>query len=157
MKENSSAENRITKIISLVDEYFLLDKGDLIDNHVELLRIADIPNNASLKHPHALCRVYISRRARKHFVEERKEAFFIKHSEVETLDAIHFAIRMISDVLSDFDYLEYEPKTIPSKYFYSKDYRDIGRPAVRILVEEKEKTLQIRSIHFQTRDDDRQK
>ncbi len=156
MKESTSIPKRLNRIKRLADDYFFLEKGDFIEKHDELLRVADIRGNSSKKHPHRKYRIYISRRALKHFVEERKEGFLIKHSEEAALAAIHFAIEMIPDVIMDCDRHEHEPKLEPPKHFYSKDYSYCGRPLVRILVEEKEHTLEIRSIHFQTRTNQQQ-
>ncbi len=136
----------------LAGEYFLLNRGELIEKHEELLRIADIRGIQCSRHPHRTYRVYISRRSLKHFVEERKAAFLVNHSEEDTMEAILFGIDMIPDAIIDYDRHEHEPKHMPPKHFYLKDYSHLGRPSLRILVEEKKTWLEIRSIHFQTRD-----
>lgn len=139
------------KIKELANEYFLLEKGALIEKYSELLKIGDISGHTYTHHPHDRYRIYISRRALKHFVEERKEGFLVNHSEEEALAGIYFGIDMILDVITDFDRFEQEPKELPQKYFYSKDYSYLGKSAVRVLVEKKGSNLEIRSIHFQTR------
>lgn len=156
MSEPASIPRRLARIKRLAREYFEMDKGLFIERHEELLRIADIRGPKCTDHPHRLCRVYISRRSLKHFVEERKEALLRKHSEDEALEAICFAIDHVPETLMDYDRHEHEPKQSPPKHFYSKDYSDVGRPWVRVLFQQKDKTLEIRSIHFETRGDRRE-
>jgi len=151
MKESLSILRRIARIKKLAHEYYILERGVLIDRYRELLRIADIQGPECATHPHKNHRVYISRQAIKHFVEERKDAFRVRHSERETLEAIDFALSMILDTLIDFDRHEYEPKEKPPKHFYSKDYSPLDRPMLRILVEQRDHILEIHSIHFRKR------
>lgn len=151
MTESSSIPARLARIKHLADDYFRLQKGELIDKPEELLRIADIRGSACADHPHRACRVYISKRALKHFVEERKEAFMVNHTEEETISAIYFGIDKIPETIMDYDHLTHERRETPPKYFYVKDYSTVGRPSLRILVERKNTALEIRSVHFQTR------
>lgn len=148
MNDEPSIPKRLAKIKALVSEYFPLEKGALIDKHSELLRVVDIRGARCTEHPHRKCRVYISRRAVKHVVEERKDAYLINHTEEETIEAICFAIDTIPETLMDYDKYEHQPKEKPPTHFYAKDYSNLGKPGIRIVVEHKNNTLEIRSIHF---------
>lgn len=151
MGYESSIRRRLNGIKLLAKKYFELNKGDLVERPDQLLRVTDIKHPVNSRHPHYLCRIYISRRSLKHFVEERKAAFLKNHSEKVTFEAICFAIDSIPDVIIDFDRYEHEPKEVPSKHFYTKHYGHAGRPSVRILTEYTKDALEIRSMHFQTR------
>ncbi len=147
-------QSRLNKIKQLAREYFLLEKGALIERHVELLRIFDIDIRLvrCADHPHLGYRVYISRMALKHVVEERKFELEKHHDEQKVLNMIYFVIEKIPETIIDFDRHELEPKQNPPKYFYSKDFSHLDRPMIRILVEKKGMALEIRSIHFRKRD-----
>ncbi len=151
MEENTSILKRLAKIKLLAREYFLLEKGSLISKHGELLYILNIRGQNCTKHPHREYMVCISRKALKHSVESRARELKVRHSKEESLAIIYFAIDKIPDVILNYDLYEEKPKDAPPKHFYSKDYSREGKPSVRILVEEKKMTLEIRSIHFQTR------
>lgn len=141
------AENphRVMTLRELIGEYFGLPKGELIDKPAELLRVADIKDGKHADHPHKGKRVYISRRAFKHFIEERKDQLSINHAPVEVLGKITFVAEQISEVVINFDKYEYEAE--PPKYFYTKHY--VGEPSIRILCEIIDADrLEICSIHF---------
>ncbi|OGI65962.1 MAG: hypothetical protein A3B11_00950 [Candidatus Taylorbacteria bacterium RIFCSPLOWO2_01_FULL_44_26] len=145
---------RINKIKDLAKGYYLLNKGDLIEKHDELLRIHTIKDSKNDKHPHKNNRVYISRRSIKHFVEERKIQLAKYHPEAEVLLRICFAIEQIPEVITNFDRYEFEPN--PEKFFYTKHYP--GEPSIRILCERsknKNKTLEICSIHYKKQQRDK--
>jgi hypothetical protein len=151
--DKASIAKRLARIRRIADDYFSMETGTLIERPGELLRLADVRGLHGADHPHKGFRIYLSRKALKHFVEERKEAFLKYHSEEETLEAIHFAIDHVCETIIAHDRYECEPKQMPPKYFYAKDYSHIGRPYLRVIVDanKKAQTLEIRSIHFQTR------
>jgi len=133
-------------LADLVGEYYKLEDGFIIDKALEPLRVADIKDGKyAEKHPHHGYRVYITRRAVKHFVEERRRELSKKHKPAEVLTKITFAAEQIEDVVINFDLYELEP---PEKHFYIKFYS--GEPSIRILCEPSgEQRLEICSIHFQ--------
>lgn len=132
------------KIGDLVGEYYKLSEKALIDKPRELLRVVDIKDGKHENHPHKGKRVYFSRKAIKHFVEERKSQLSKKHTPVEVLQKITFAAEQISEVIINFDKYEYEVE--PEKHFYIKHYS--GEPSIRILCEHIEGNIEICSIHF---------
>lgn len=150
MSDTDSTSARIARIQTLAEAYFALDPKALIERHEERLHVFDIQNSPQRRHPHAAQRVYISRKALKHFVERRKEELLRKHSKDEAIQMINFALSQIPVVLSDFDTYEYQPAD--NKHFYSKSFQSIGEPSIRILVEEYEGNLEIRSFHFRKPD-----
>ena len=151
MRNRSNTARRLDRIKRLAGKYFLLGKGELIARPEELLKIMDIEKPSYVAHPHRSYRTYISRRALKHVVETRKEDLGKSHDNQHGFERICFAIDSIPDIIMDFDRYELEPKEHPAKHFYTKHYAYSKRPSVRILVEQKENTLEIRSIHFRMR------
>jgi len=138
---------RIITIRDLVREYYTLKDGALIDKHNELLRIIDIESIKHEKHPHKTFRVYVSRKALKHFIEERKKELSKNNKEADILLKICFIVEQIPEVIVNFDRYEYECE--PTKYFYTKYYP--GEPSLRILCEpskNKENSLEICSMHY---------
>lgn len=135
---------RIITIRDLAREYFALAKGALIRKHDEILRIVDIEGGKHDDHPHKYSRVYISRRAIKHFVEERRMELLKSHASADALIKICFAIEQIPEIIINFDKYEYE--VAPEKYFYTKHYP--GEPSIRILCERGIDGLNICSMHF---------
>jgi len=129
----------------LTVEYFYLDHGILIENYLELLKIAKVSESADPNHPHLGMNLFISRRALKHFVESRKKELLVHHSEEKTLELLLFATKNLKEIICDFDSYEYRP---PNCHFYLKDYSHIGKSNVRILVENVNEKLEIVSIHF---------
>lgn len=137
------SQKRQTTLKRLVEEYYSLIVGHIIEKPDELLRVVDIKETQRQKHPHKKFRVYISRKALKHFVESRKEELKKRHTVAEALLKILFAVEQISEVFLNFDKYEYEPE----KHFYTKHYS--GEPSLRIFVEERKvNSLEICSIHF---------
>jgi hypothetical protein len=143
--DSASIAIRIARLKDLAEEYFQLPAGALIEYHDQLLRIFDIRGSMHKRsHPHKTKRVYISRRALKHFVERRKEELAKNHSLEEALGKILFAIERMRGTITDFDKYEFEPPG----HAYSKDYSAEGYPSLRICVESKEERLEVVSIHF---------
>ncbi len=129
----------------LIIEYFYLEHGVLIERHLELLKITKIEKPADPNHPHLEMKIFISRRALKHFVESRKRELVVHHSEEDSLQSLLFAVKNLKEVICDFDIYEYRP---PNCHFYLKNYSHIGKPNLRILVETINEKLEIISIHF---------
>jgi len=130
-------------LANLIGEYYGLPNGFIIDKATEILRVAKIEDGKHAEnHPHYQHRVYITRRAVKHFVEERKAELSINHTPAEVLTKITFAAEQIPEIIINFDRYEYEPP----KHFYTRHY--LGEPSIRILCEKKDRHLEICSIHF---------
>lgn len=141
-------QKRISILKKLVEEYFTYNKGSMIEKPQELFRVVDIKEPVNERHPHRGFRVYISRKALKHFVESRKEELGKRHSVLEVSVSVFSAIEKIPEVFLSFDRYEYESNL--EKYFYTKHYGD--EPSLRILVQQKRrKSLEIRSMHFTRR------
>jgi hypothetical protein len=87
----------------------------------------------------------------KHFIESRTADLLKNHTRKEALQIIHFGIDRIAETIIDYDRQESEPKEIPPKHFYSKDFSHLGKPMLRVLIEENSGRLEIRSVHFVTR------
>ncbi len=144
MTQEENASRRIQKLKELVAIYFELPDKANIERHKEKLRIFEIRESVHTNHPHKTYRVYISRRALKHVVEERKRDLLRSHTSMEVIRHIIFAIDKIQDTIADFDLYEYEPP----KHLYTKDYLEIDMPSVRIVLDSVGNTLEICSIHF---------
>lgn len=138
----TSVLDKTKTLVELAGEYYRLDDRVLIEKPDELLRIADIGDKE--KHPHKEHRVYASRKAIKHVVEKRRLELSKNHTPVEVLQKICFAVEQIAEVVVNFDRYEYE--TNEEKHFYTKHYS--GNPSIRILCQQKGKTLEICSVHF---------
>lgn len=142
----SNISHRLYTIKKLLKHYFYMEYGILIEQHLELQRVCDIRESKhGDMHPHKNFRVYISRRSLKHFVESRKKEFEKRHTEIETIDTLCFAIDHIQEVITGFDLYEWSS---PGTYIYSKDYSYVDKPILRVIVEEHENRLEIKSIHF---------
>ena len=147
MPNHASIPRRLNSIKRLVREYFSLERGALIKNHLEKLRVFDIRGSKHENHPHKMKRVYISRMALKHVIESRKEELTKNHPEEEALDILCFAIDRIQETITDFDKYEFEPPT----HTYTRDFSHAGKPLLRIMLDFKEGRLEIKSIHFRKR------
>jgi len=137
----------LVTLIELVHEYFDLPDGLIIENHTELLKVVDIKMTIT-EHPHINKKVYITRRALKHFVESRRADLLKKHTVEEALQRIVFTISVVSEVILEFENYELIP---PNNHFYNKDYSTYGMPMVRVLLEAKDDFLCVKSIHFAKR------
>lgn len=153
MKKDIS--QRIITLENLTGEFFELPKGHLIEKPEGILRIVDIKEDCrDGNHPHKKSRVYITRRAFKHFIESRKEELLKHHKDAEALLNIYFVVEQIPEVILNFDKYEYEIyESEPEKFFYTKHYS--GGPSIRILLKcPEENILEIYSIHFTKRKKD---
>ena len=139
-----STAERIARIKMLAQEYFVLPDKALIEKYDERLRIFDIEESRHDKHPHKNIRVYMSRRSLKHFVEERKHDLLKRHSPEETIEVISFVLDSLKETVTNFDVYEFEPP----KHFYTKDFSQLGRPAIRVLLNDADDGLEIRSMHL---------
>lgn len=150
---NREIPRRIILIRELAKNFYLLPDKALIDKPNDMLRVADIISIQHINHPHKDYRIYISRRALKHIVEERKSQLLKHHNEIEVLLRICFIVEQMPEIILNFDKYEYERD--PQKYFYTKHYD--ANPSVRILCitsKQRDNALEICSIHFrkQTKD-----
>ena len=141
-------ERRIEKIQEWAKSYYYLEVGIVIEKHLELLRVFDIRGFENIAtHPHREKRVYISRKALKHFVEERKAELKKHHTEEESLKRIDFVIGEIKEVVVNYhSYTRERMDNGIEKHFYVRKYQ--GEPSIRILLEEKDDNLEICSLHF---------
>jgi hypothetical protein len=146
---SNSMPRRLNHFKKLVSIYSELEPGSFINKHLELLRVCTIQNSKHADHPHNMMRIYISRKALKHFVESRTYELQKRHSPEEITESICFAIDSIRETVTDFDLYELEPPK--PKHFYTKDYSFLGKPQLRILLEHTGDKLEIVSIHFRER------
>ncbi len=89
--------------------------------------------------------IYISRRSLRHFVERRKAELIIRYNYKDILERLYFAIDCIEDVFSQKDSFEINDL---GRMIYTKNYNNLDRSSIRIVVESKEDRLEIVSIHF---------
>lgn len=153
---SGNKSSKTNALIELTGEYYRLDDGVIIEKPTELLRVTEVKDGKHEKHPHKDHRVYISRKALKHVVEQRRAQLAKHHTPIKVLQKISFAIEQISEVIVNFDKYEYEVN--PEKYFYTKHYK--GEPSIRILCEikrdeTKDSILEICSVHFRKQQKDK--
>ncbi len=125
----------------LIKTYFKLKPGDLIKNHDQKMLLFMYKKK----------RFVMSRRALKHFVERRKSELIRYHSKKQVRKFIWFAIQNIRGTILNPDVCNQE-KT--DSYFYIKDYSSQDKSTLRILVQEKEGTSEIQSVHFRKKKKD---
>lgn len=147
MDEPNLGLRRIQKLKELASMYFELPHKAHIKKPDQLLLLFSIRASKKKKHPHKGHKVYISRRALKHFVERRKSELSKNHSRDEVLQYIFFALDKIKEILTNYD--SYEPSG--SRYIYTKDYTASDTHLLRVIVDKKDTTLEICSIHFKTK------
>jgi hypothetical protein len=80
-------------------------------------------------------------------VESRREELLKNHTKEDALAAICFAINHIQETITNYDKYEHEPPT----HYYSKDFASVGRPILRIAIDERNNAVEIKSIHFKKR------
>ena len=110
----------------------------------ELLQICTIDDSKYPEHPHAGYEVRISRRALKHYVEARKNELMKHHSQEDALKIIYLGLEKIVETISSFLTYEY----LMPRHLYVKNYPNLIKPLHQIIVDEKNDTLEICSIHF---------
>ncbi len=122
----------ICKIKKLIREYYYLETGFLIPKYSELLKVVHNP------------RIYISRRALKHFVERRKEELHLKYGEGVAFDRLYFAIDSMEITIQKYDSRIFEK----GKFIYSKYFDTKYKSFLRIVTEIVNNHEEIKSIHF---------
>lgn len=138
-------QGRIATLKKIACEYYSLPDKALIERHTELLRVFDVRGSKHKgKHPHKMWEVCIRRKALKHIVESRRVELGVRHSEEEALASIYLLLDKLQEVITDFDLYTFEPP----KHVYTKGYSNPTRPFIRVLVDEVEDRLEIRTIHF---------
>lgn len=148
MNRPTSIPRRIDTLKRLAAEFFDMDYGVLIERPSELIRIFDIRGSKNSKHLRKGTRVYISRRAFKHFIEERKIDLGKRHSEEIVFERIMFALDHIQETIIDYEHYEEDRTRNPVGHYYTKDYVSKGMPLLRVVLDEKENSTEICSIHF---------
>lgn len=143
----TSIPRRLNHLKKLAKIYIELPTRSFINKHLELLRVCTIQNSIHSEHPHHMVRVYISRKALKHFVESRSYELQKRHTPEQIMETICFVLDSIQETVTNFDLYELEPP----KHFYTKDYSSLGKPQLRILLEHTGDKLEIISIHFRER------
>jgi hypothetical protein len=128
-----TTQNNKNKIKKLIRIYLKLGNGILIHKHEELICVSHMYN------------IYISRRSLRHFVERRKAELIIRYNYKDILERLYFAIDCIEDVFSQKDSFEINDL---GRMIYTKNYNNLDRSSIRIVVESKEDRLEIVSIHF---------
>lgn len=128
-----TTKNNKNKIQKLIQIYLKLDIGVLIHKHEELLCISPAYN------------IYISRRSLKHFVERRKVELIKRYNQKDILERLYFAIDSIEDVFVQKESFEINEL---GRMIYTKNYNNLDRSSVRIVLEFKVDRLEIVSIHF---------
>lgn len=98
-------------------------------------------------------RIYISRRALKHFVERRKSEMLDKYSEQNIILRLYFAIENVNLVVSTTDFYEEKDK----RFIYSKYFTREFKFSLRIVVERIENHLEIVSMHYKRAQDGNKK
>ena len=147
MHNPSAGLRRIQKLEELAAIYFEMPDKAHIKKPDQLLLLFSIRVSKKKNHPHKGHQVYISRRALKHFVERRKSELSKNHSREEVLEAIFFALDKIREILTNYDSYEISG----SRYIYTKDYTTSDTHLLHVIVDKKDMTLEICSIHFKTK------
>lgn len=117
--------------------YYGIPNGNHIENPGELLPLFSI---AKRMHPHDGFTVYISRRSLKHFVERRKDDF-----KKETMTRIYTIVENIENTVLNFESFE---ENDLGKFFYIQKYASNNKYFIRILLETKDRRLEIISMHL---------
>jgi hypothetical protein len=113
-----------------------MDSGQLIDNHLKLIKIDNNHN------------VYISRRSLKHFVESRKKEMINTHLEGDILNKLYFSIDNIINVYLNYDEIKTENL---NRVKYTKHFIDIREHSLSIVFDVFFNRCEICSIHFKKR------
>ena len=122
-------------IKKLINEYFYLQKGELIANYLELIYIHKLKDK----------NIYISKRALKHFVESRKGELIDKHNNIYILKRLYIIIDNIENVIENYDLYE----IVNNRYYFSKNIATIDISKIRIVLELINNHYEIVTMHFQ--------
>jgi hypothetical protein len=129
----------------LIEEFSVLPHGYLIEQPDTIIRMFDIVESSHENHPHRNLRVYMSRRAIKHFVESRMKQLIVNHTHEESLQDMFFAFDVIDEVLIHYEVCE---QNLGQRILYQRDYSHLDMPNVRVIVEPVQNGLEVVSIHF---------
>lgn len=88
-------------------------------------------------------RVYISKRALKHFVESRSEEL-VTYNEGYILERLYFIIDNIENTLHNCEFFQ----KIDKRLYYTKDFLHPIRPSVRIVLELVGGHFEIVTMHY---------
>lgn len=122
-------------LLNLIEEYFKLKDGELIEKHLELMEV--FKQNQQ--------QILISRKALKHFVESRRNELSVNYSESQTIELLKFAVKNIENVFTGYDSTDIGEK---NRKILSKDFSRLGLPHLRVVYDNKNTHLEIISIHF---------
>lgn len=150
MDESPSIPRRIDGIKRLAREYFDMEYAAPIESPSKLIHLFDIRGSKYKKHPGTGAAVYISHKSLKHFVETRKIDLEKRHPKEEVIERIMFMLDHLQETIINYEHYEQDRTRKPIAHFYTKDYFEQRRPLLGILLDEKEDSLEIRSIHFKT-------
>lgn len=142
MDDDLDTQSKIDALKEIALLYLNMEKGQLIDKHLERLHIFNVAGTTFAPHPHIQHSVYISRKALKHVVESRKAELLKKHSIEETCAILSGMLEEIPFVFEEFDVYRLENNT----HYYKKDYP--GQPSIQIGCDWSDKSLEIKTIHF---------
>lgn len=136
--------DNIVTIKVLINEYFLLPHGAFIERHLELFCIGEF--DGAITHPCSGCRIYISRRAIKHFVESRMRQL----SRKDTADALQ-KIQLIFEAIPDILRAHHHETQPDGKLVFRSQYPiDSRLQYARIILEQRSDSFEIVSIHIRT-------
>lgn len=124
-------------LISLTEQYFKMQPGELIDNYLELTELCNFQNKT----------VFIKRKPLKHFVESRSKELVIHFNSDDKLilNLLISTLEKIEDVFLNYDTTDVGDK---GRKIVSKDFSHEGLPNLRIVYEDVQEHIEIVSIHF---------
>ena len=122
------------KIIRLIKEYCELEDGFYIEKYLELIQICTDP------------KVYISRRALKHFVERRKEELLKNNNLAKTRKILISIVLYIQEVVKESDNMTADESG--KKIIYEKIYNKENNLSIRVVVEIMDNRQEIKSFHY---------
>ena len=120
---------------TLISEYFKMQQGELISNHLEQIFLFEYKNK----------KVSIKRKVLKHFVESRKKELIVNYSEEESINLLNLVISKVQDIFENFDSADIGDL---NRKIFSKDYSHEGLPNLRVVHEENPNEVELVSIHF---------
>lgn len=120
------------QITTLIQEYILLEDGVFIAHHNQLIAILSKP------------KVFISRRALKHFVERRKGEILKNHTFEYLEKELHSIIFYVPEVVLFYDYRNQDED---GKILFEKVYDNVRSLKIRVVVDVTKVGMEIKSIH----------
>ena len=88
-------------------------------------------------------KVYISKRALKHFVESRSEEL-VTYNEEYILERLYYIIDNIENVLHNYEFFQ----KIDNRLYYTKDFFYPIRPSIRIVLELVGTHFEVVTMHY---------